>query len=57
LDYVVGKDELFQKLETMDRSNLDRVCGFIECLIAQREFVREYTNKRKPLIVKKKQDE
>lgn len=57
MDYAVGKDELFQKLETMDRSNLDRVCGFIECLIAQREFVPEDPNKRKPLLARKKHDE
>jgi hypothetical protein len=57
LDYAVGKDELLQKLETMDKSNLDRVGGFIECLIAQREFCREDTNKRRPLLAKKKHDE
>jgi hypothetical protein len=57
LDHVIEKNELFQKLETMDKSNLDRVCGFIECLIVQREFVREDPNKRKPLLARKKHDE
>jgi hypothetical protein len=57
LDYAIGKNELFQKLETMDKSNLDRIGGFIECLISQRDFVQEDTNKRKPLLAKKKQDE
>lgn len=57
MDYSIGKNELFQKLEMMDKSNLDRVAGFIECLIAQREFVQEVSNKRKPLLIVKNWDE
>ena len=57
MDYVIGKDELFQKLERMDKSNLDRVGGFIECLFAQRAFIQDDTKKRKPLLVIRNQDE
>jgi hypothetical protein len=46
-----------QKLETMNKSNLDKVDGFIKCLIAQRESVQQAPDKRKPLLAKKKQDE
>jgi deoxyribodipyrimidine photolyase-like uncharacterized protein len=57
LDYIFGKNDLVQKLETMNKSNLDKVDGFIKGLISQREFVQKFPEKRKPLLAKKEQDE
>jgi hypothetical protein len=57
LDYVINKNELVQKLEAMNKTNLDKVDGFIKCLIAQRALSRQNENRRKPLLAIKKRDE
>jgi hypothetical protein len=57
LDYAISKNELVQKLEMMSRANLDKVDGFIKCLIAQRALSQQNQNKRKPLFAITKRDE
>jgi hypothetical protein len=53
----MSKSELVQKLEEMNKANLDKVDGFIKCLIAQRALSRKNENRRKPLLAIKKRDE
>jgi hypothetical protein len=57
LEYAISKDNLVQKLELMDKANLDKVYGFIKCLIVQRSVSQQNTNKRKPLLTRRSQDE
>jgi hypothetical protein len=57
LDHVISKNELVQKLEVMNKTNLDKVDGFIKCLISQRALSRQNETRRKPLLAIKKRDE
>jgi hypothetical protein len=57
LDFAITRNELVQKLEVMNKANLDKVDGFLKCLIAQRSLPQQIPNKRKPLLAIKKRDE
>jgi hypothetical protein len=57
LENLIGKNELLRKLETLDKRNLDKVDGFITGLIAQREYMGTFTEKKRPLLVNREQDE
>lgn len=57
MESFVEKNEVFKKLEMMDRTNLDKIDGFVKCLIFQREELKTLPGKRQPLLIRKKQDE
>lgn len=57
MESFVEKNEVFKKLEMMDRVNLDKIDGFVKCLIFQREELKTPPGKRQPLLIRKKQDE
>jgi hypothetical protein len=57
LGYAINKNELVQKLEVMNKRNLDKVDGFIKGLIMQRALSCQNQNRRKPLLAIKKHDE
>jgi hypothetical protein len=54
----IDENEVFKKLETMNKANLDKVADFVEWLIQCEEPEKTALEKRRPLIaVKKRTDE
>jgi hypothetical protein len=46
------KQTLLQRMDSLSRHNIDKVDGFINGLIAQKETQQKESGKRKPLLVK-----
>jgi hypothetical protein len=53
----IDENEVFKKLETMNKANLDKVAIFVKWLIRRREPAKTAPEKRRPLLAAKKQDE
>jgi hypothetical protein len=53
----ISKEEVFQKISVMDKDNLNKVEGFVMCLISQNEYRYPVSEKRRPLLAIRKQEE
>jgi hypothetical protein len=54
---VIDEDQVFQKLETMNKINFDRVAVFVKWLAQHEEPEIAAPEKRRALIMKKETDE
>jgi hypothetical protein len=49
--------QVFQKLETMTKANLDKVTAFVKWLLQHEEPEKTTPEKRRPLLAKNEDDE
>jgi hypothetical protein len=52
-----NEKQVFQKLETMDKDNLEKVTAFVKWLVQHEEPGNTTPEKRRPLLAKKEVDE
>jgi hypothetical protein len=55
MELVFGRNEVLKKLEMMNKTNLDKVDGFVKCLIFQKKAVQTVPGEQRPLLARKKQ--
>jgi hypothetical protein len=53
----LNENEVFHKLETMNKANFDKVVAFVKWLIQHEEPAKAATEKRRPLLVKNDDNE
>lgn len=53
----INEKQVFQKLETMNKANLDRVAVFVKWLLQHEETAKTAPEKRRPLLEKSETNE